>query len=117
MAIFPGDRTCAGHVSGAVEIRRQHFGVPIRAGKTVIVTGLPRLEPRSFPALFALHRAGTDLVGEPLERWRSLFQAHSPTPIGPRRWFFFMQRPPSHQRLSARDVAECRGFGGAYQAT
>jgi hypothetical protein len=47
MAIFPGDRTCAGHVSGAVEIRRQHSCVPIRAGKTVdktvYVTGNPRL--------------------------------------------------------------------------
>jgi len=49
-------QACAGHVSGAVEIRRQHSCVPIRAGKTVIVTCLPRLEPRSFPALFALHR-------------------------------------------------------------
>jgi hypothetical protein len=113
MAIFPGDRTCAGHVSGAVEIRRQHSCVPIRAGKTVIVTCLPRLEPRSFPALFALHRAGTDIGGEILQRWRSLYEAYSPSPSAPRRWVFSW--PPDMRsaatglqtRMTARSARAC----------
>jgi hypothetical protein len=52
------------------------------------VTCLPRLEPHSFPALFALHRAGTDIGGAILQRWRSLYEAHSPSPSAPRRWVF-----------------------------
>src|SRR4051795_8615663 len=60
MAIFPGDRTCAGHVSGAVEIRRQHSCVPIRAGKTVdktvYVTGVPAWNrPQNPPILLLQH--------------------------------------------------------------
>jgi hypothetical protein len=109
MALFPGDRTCAGHVSGAVEIRRQHSCVPIRAGKTVIVTCLPCLEPRSFPALFALHRAGTDIGGEILQRWRSLYEAHSPSPSA-RVGGVFHAATAIQSAATGRKAAECRGL-------
>src|SRR4051812_18410496 len=111
MALFPGDRTCAGHVSGAVEIRRQHSCVPIRAGKTVIVTCLPCLEPRSFPALFALHRAGTDIGGEILQRWRSLYEAHSPSPSA-RVGGVFRAAPAMRPAAIGREGGGVPGFGG-----
>src|SRR5690349_1428674 len=102
-------QACAGHVSGAVEIRRQHSCVPIRAGKTVIVTCLPRLEPRSLPALFALTR-GLE------ERYYSdgvvFTQAHLPTPPHLPGGGVFHGHLLWDQLLSAEKAAECLGLAG-----
>jgi hypothetical protein len=53
------------------------------------VTCLPRLEPPSFSALFALHKTGTDPVGAPLGgRLTVSFKHTYQPPSAPCRWGF-----------------------------
>jgi hypothetical protein len=83
----------------------QTDGVQIRTDEGS-VTCLPRLEPPSFPPLFALTR-GLE------ERYYS--DGNSPStltnpPIGPMSVGFFMQRPLPHHLLSAGKVTDCAGL-------